>query len=84
MTLDVAQTVPSVKYSKAKDDKTYELVMVDYDKMNNKEENWIIWHQDSVSGTQMISGDGIPEEAYKASMIPFRFKTSNIILYLKT
>ena len=58
--------------------------MVDYDKMNNKEENWIIWHQDSVSGTQMISGDGIPEEAYKAGKIPFRFKTSNIILYLRS
>jgi len=56
ITLDENTPAPKVKYSEAKDGKTYELLMVDYDRLRNREEDWVVWHEASVPGTIIKAG----------------------------
>ena len=59
MTMDIGEVnsnAPTVKYAKAKAGTTYELVMVDYDRLRNREQNnWLVGKID-VSGAQLKEG----------------------------
>ena len=42
---NTAGSSPTVKYSKAKDGKTYEIVMMDYDRRwDPQESDWLLWN----------------------------------------
>ena len=69
-TPDDVESSPSVKYSKA-DNKQYELVMVDYDNMKNRnKEDWLLWHIKNIPGDDIKDGKlgGVtPDKEYKKS-----------------
>ena len=61
--INVNSPAPLVKYSEAKENKEYELVMVDYDRMRMKDPDWVVWHVETISGTQIKQGyDGSSSE----------------------
>ena len=49
---------PYVKYPHASENKTYELLMIDYQmfRTRNDKEQWLIWHVPSIPGSQFKKG----------------------------